>query len=111
MPPPNHSPPNLSLSLSHTHTHQKVLEFLRICFSAAVIEGYGQTEGTCATSLTPTTQLNAQGNVGVPLPCNEVKLVDVPGLLPPSSVLLCALLSALCSPLCFHSFFAVCDVM
>jgi long-chain acyl-CoA synthetase len=56
-----------------------VLEFLRICFSAAVIEGYGQTEGTCATSLTPLSQLNAQGNVGVPLPCNEVKLVDVPG--------------------------------
>jgi long-chain acyl-CoA synthetase len=55
----------------------EVMEFLRICFGATVFEGYGMTETSCTISVTrpddPTT-----GHVGPPLPCVEVKLVDIP---------------------------------
>jgi len=54
-----------------------VMEFLRICFSCPVIEGYGQTEtsGGATTTLPDETEL---GNVGIPISCVEMKLVDVP---------------------------------
>jgi len=55
-----------------------VLHFLRIAFSCAVIEGYGQTEnGACSTVGMPNDQISV-GTVGVPIVCNDVKLVDVP---------------------------------
>jgi long-chain acyl-CoA synthetase len=56
-----------------------VMDFLRICFSADVYEGYGQTEqaaGLCMSyrgDLTP-------GQVGPPQLCTEVKLRDIPGM-------------------------------
>jgi len=58
----------------------KVLNFLRIAFSCAVIEGYGATE-TCATCLrlVPADRTGA-GRVGVPPVCNEAKLIDVPSM-------------------------------
>lgn len=56
-----------------------VIDFLRICFSAEVYEGYGQTETCAGLSITLTKDLES-GNVGVPLPCGEVKLIDVPGM-------------------------------
>lgn len=55
----------------------EVMEFLRIAFCCPVMEGYGQTEtsaGAFITSLADT----SLGHVGVPFPCNEAKLVDVP---------------------------------
>jgi len=55
-----------------------VLQFLRICFSCNVVEGYGQTEASAACSLTNRQDVNASGHVGSPLACNEIKLVDVP---------------------------------
>ncbi|KAJ3216540.1 Long chain acyl-CoA synthetase 7 peroxisomal [Dinochytrium kinnereticum] len=56
-----------------------VMDFLRICFSADVYEGYGQTE-TCA-GLTVTDRFDlTSGHVGVPIPTCEVKLVDVEGM-------------------------------
>lgn len=54
-----------------------VMDFMRICFSAKVFEGYGQTENYCGGCLTITDD-NTSGVVGVPFPCSEVKLVDVP---------------------------------
>jgi len=53
-----------------------VLDFLRICFSSDVIEGYGQTEGTAAGT---TTMLGdtVSGHVGCPNPSVEIKLADV----------------------------------
>ncbi|KAJ3317208.1 Long chain acyl-CoA synthetase 7 peroxisomal [Blyttiomyces sp. JEL0837] len=55
----------------------EVIDFLRICFSSQVYEGYGQTE-TCA-GLSVTDQHDfSSGHVGVPVPCCEVKLRDVP---------------------------------
>jgi long-chain acyl-CoA synthetase len=55
----------------------EVLKFLRIGFSCPVLEGYGQTETCAGATLTAHCDL-IPGHVGTPLPCIEVKLVDVP---------------------------------
>ncbi|KAJ3377928.1 Long chain acyl-CoA synthetase 7 peroxisomal [Lobulomyces angularis] len=57
----------------------EVIDFLRICFSADLYEGYGQTETAAALSITDSSDLES-GHVGAPFPCSEVKLVDVPGM-------------------------------
>lgn len=57
----------------------EVMDFLRICFSCDVYQGYGQTEtaaGIAVTALGDT----VSGHLGAPLPCNMVKLVDVPAM-------------------------------
>ncbi|CAO3642986.1 unnamed protein product [Cunninghamella echinulata] len=56
-----------------------VMNFMRICFSANVYEGYGQTENFCGGCLTITGD-NTTGVVGIPFPCSEIKLVDVPDM-------------------------------
>ncbi|XP_024863184.1 long-chain-fatty-acid--CoA ligase 1-like isoform X2 [Kryptolebias marmoratus] len=50
-----------------------VLSFIR----AAFFEGYGQTECTAGCTVTMPGDWTA-GHVGAPLPCNTIKLVDVP---------------------------------
>jgi len=55
----------------------EVLGFLRVCFSCPVVEGYGQTECGAACSIQHPSDTSV-GNVGIPLACNEVKLVDIP---------------------------------
>uniref|UniRef100_A0A671Y3H4 Arachidonate--CoA ligase n=1 Tax=Sparus aurata TaxID=8175 RepID=A0A671Y3H4_SPAAU len=53
-----------------------VLSFLRAALGCQIFEAYGQTE--CTAGCTFTTPGDAtSGHVGVPLPCNIVKLVDV----------------------------------
>ncbi|KAL7372409.1 hypothetical protein ABVT39_015698 [Epinephelus coioides] len=53
-----------------------VLSFLRATLGCQIFEAYGQTE--CTAGCTFTTPGDAtSGHVGVPLPCNIVKLVDV----------------------------------
>jgi len=58
---------------------ENVLTFVRCAMGCAVIEGYGQTECVAASTVTiegdPT-----PGHVGVPAPCNAIKLMDVPEL-------------------------------
>ena len=57
-----------------------VAEYVRIAFQASMLEGYGLTE-TCATlTLTPHEGMAYGRSVGMVLPCNEVKLVDVPDM-------------------------------
>ncbi|KAI8062703.1 hypothetical protein BC940DRAFT_308158 [Gongronella butleri] len=56
-----------------------VMDFMRICFSANVFEGYGQTENYCGGCLTLNGDTTS-GVVGVPFPCSEIKLVDVPDM-------------------------------
>eukprot|EP01128_Nolandella_sp_AFSM9_P005616 TRINITY_DN2746_c0_g1_i1.p1 TRINITY_DN2746_c0_g1~~TRINITY_DN2746_c0_g1_i1.p1 ORF type:complete len:649 (-),score=154.76 TRINITY_DN2746_c0_g1_i1:37-1983(-) len=54
-----------------------VMNFLRVCFSVPVIEGYGQTENAAGL----TTQLSSQqscGHVGFVIPSAEIKLIDLP---------------------------------
>ncbi|OLY83681.1 Long chain acyl-CoA synthetase 7, peroxisomal [Smittium mucronatum] len=55
------------------------LDFMRICFSSEVHEGYGSTETTGACSLTTNTDVDS-GTVGTPFPNAMIKLVDVPEL-------------------------------
>ncbi|XP_014663192.1 PREDICTED: long-chain-fatty-acid--CoA ligase 1-like [Priapulus caudatus] len=53
-----------------------VLSFIRCAVGCAVLEGYGQTECVAPCTLT-TYGDNTPGHVGPPLPCNQIKLVDV----------------------------------
>lgn len=54
-----------------------VMDFLRVCFSCRVIEGYGMTETSCVISAMDLTD-TLSGHVGSPNPSCEIKLVDVP---------------------------------
>lgn len=58
----------------------EVTEFMRICFSCEVYEGYGQTETTGGSSVSAFGDWSVSGHVGTPLPCVEFKLVDIPDM-------------------------------
>ncbi|XP_031699914.1 long-chain-fatty-acid--CoA ligase 5 isoform X1 [Anarrhichthys ocellatus] len=53
-----------------------VLNFLRATLGCQIFEAYGQTECTAGCTFTMPGDVDS-GHVGVPLPCNVVKLVDV----------------------------------
>ncbi|KAM9425795.1 long-chain-fatty-acid--CoA ligase 5 [Pholidichthys leucotaenia] len=53
-----------------------VLTFLRAALGCQIFEAYGQTESTAGCTFTMPGDATA-GHVGVPMPCNFVKLVDV----------------------------------
>lgn len=55
----------------------EVLEFFRIVLGVQISEAYGQTETAAATSCTVPGETQA-GHVGPPLPCNMMKVVDIP---------------------------------
>jgi long-chain acyl-CoA synthetase len=55
----------------------EVMMFLRVCFGCHVLEGYGMTETACTITITRTDDPTI-GHVGAPLPCCEIKLVDIP---------------------------------
>ena len=55
----------------------EVLNFLRCALGCFVLEGYGQTESTAGATLNFPGESIA-GHVGPPLPCNIIKLIDVP---------------------------------
>lgn len=57
----------------------EVMDFLRICFSAIVIEGYGLTESSSCCSATLPEEVEA-GHVGGPIPSVEIKLDDIPDM-------------------------------
>lgn len=54
-----------------------VFDFMRICFGATVLEGYGLTETSCLVGLTPPGDPKT-GHVGPPSPACEIKLEDIP---------------------------------
>ncbi|XP_055876985.1 long-chain-fatty-acid--CoA ligase 5-like isoform X2 [Biomphalaria glabrata] len=54
-----------------------VLSFLRCIVGCPILEGYGQTENAAVSTLTVLGDPEP-GHVGPPLPCNMVKLCDVP---------------------------------
>ena len=58
---------------------ETVLTFIRCAMGCIVIEGYGQTECVAASTITIEGDF-VPGHVGVPSPCNAIKLVDVPEL-------------------------------
>jgi long-chain acyl-CoA synthetase len=55
----------------------KVMDFLRVVFSCHVLEGYGMTETSAVSCLTCPGDLYCP-QLGVPSPCVEAKLVDIP---------------------------------
>jgi len=56
-----------------------VITFMRAALGCLIVEGYGQTE--CVAPCTLTAPGDPQPDqVGPPLPCNNVKLVDVPDM-------------------------------
>lgn len=58
---------------------KEILDFLRVCFSCPILEGYGQTE-CCAASVVTKSDDLIGGTVGGPVAACEIKLVDVPSL-------------------------------
>jgi len=54
-----------------------LMEFLRVLIGCPVIQGYGMTETSAAATIMAITDTTT-GHNGAPLPCNEIKLVDVP---------------------------------
>jgi long-chain acyl-CoA synthetase len=52
-------------------------EFIRICFGCPIMQGYGLTETCGGATVTPYDLPIPYGRGGVPLPCCEIKLVDV----------------------------------
>jgi len=55
----------------------EVQHFMQLCFSAPVLQGYGLTE-TCGAGTVMEMDDRARKCVGPPIPCCEIKLVDVP---------------------------------
>ncbi|KAJ3118619.1 Long chain acyl-CoA synthetase 7 peroxisomal [Nowakowskiella sp. JEL0407] len=55
-----------------------IKDFLKICFSVELFEGYGQTE--TAAALTVDDRYDYLGRGGLVLPCAEIKLQDVPSM-------------------------------
>ncbi|KAJ8022903.1 Long-chain-fatty-acid--CoA ligase 1 [Holothuria leucospilota] len=55
----------------------ETMTFLRCAVGCPVLEGYGQTESGVISTITLPGDHTA-GHVGPPLPCNGIKLVDVP---------------------------------
>jgi long-chain acyl-CoA synthetase len=58
---------------------KEVLDFLKVAFCCQIHEGFGQTEGAAASSLSFTTDPSS-GHVGPPFPSCDFKLVDVPDM-------------------------------
>jgi long-chain acyl-CoA synthetase len=54
-----------------------VLTFLRVCITPHAVEGYGMTEAACTISIGRPGDASC-GHVGLPLPCCEVMLLDLP---------------------------------
>lgn len=56
---------------------KEVLDFLKVTFCCQIHEGFGQTEGAAASSLSFTNDPSS-GHVGAPFPNCDFKLIDVP---------------------------------
>lgn len=65
------------LSSGASPISSEVFTFLRVCFGAAVTEGYGMTETACLISVTMLDD-HTGGHVGAPNPACEIKLADIP---------------------------------
>jgi len=57
----------------------EVHDFIRVCFGCTLLQGYGLTE-TCSGGTVADTRDIAVSQIGAPLGCNELKLVDVPDM-------------------------------
>jgi len=55
-----------------------VMTFFRCMLGVPVVEGYGQTEGSAAATISHPDDIATVGHVGGPVGCCEIKLKDVP---------------------------------
>jgi len=53
-------------------------KFIAVVFGCPVLQGYGLTETCAGCAISDFRESNVYGEVGPPLPCNEIKLVSVP---------------------------------
>lgn len=56
-----------------------VLNFLKVAFCCPILEGYGQTESSAASTVTLPNDGTA-GHVGGPIPCVKIRLRDLPDM-------------------------------
>ncbi|NMN98409.1 class I adenylate-forming enzyme family protein [Antrihabitans stalactiti] len=56
-----------------------LLEEFESRFGFPIVEGYGLSEGTCASTVNPWDGLRKPGTVGLPMPGQEVRIVDADG--------------------------------
>lgn len=56
---------------------ENVMTFFRCLLGVPILEGYGQTEGSAAATLSHPDDQATVGHVGGPLPCVDIILVDV----------------------------------
>jgi long-chain acyl-CoA synthetase len=57
----------------------ELLEAFESRFGIPIIEGYGLSEGSCASTVNPLTGKRKAGTVGIPLPGQTIRLVDPSG--------------------------------
>ena len=55
-----------------------VMLFFRCLLGVPVVEGYGQTEGSAAATVSDPSDIATFGHVGGPVPCVEILLADIP---------------------------------
>ncbi len=58
----------------------EVFETFEKKFKARIVEGYGLSEGTCASSVNPVDGVRKVGSIGVPLEGQEMRIVDDHGV-------------------------------
>jgi acyl-CoA synthetase (AMP-forming)/AMP-acid ligase II len=56
--------------------HAQLIGRVEAVLGVALVEGYGLSEGSCASTLNPYDGLRKPGTVGLPLPGQEVRVVD-----------------------------------
>ena len=54
----------------------ELLERFESRYGIAIIEGYGLSEGTCASAVNPLNGPRKPGTVGLPLPGQTIRIVD-----------------------------------
>lgn len=56
----------------------EIIDFYRVIFGSQMLSGFGTTECSAAGIVSLPGDYTSESHVGVPLPCTEMKLVDVP---------------------------------
>ncbi len=58
---------------------EELMKKFESTFKIPIVEGYGLTEGTCVSTINPRKGVRKVGSIGLPLPGQEVKIVDEQG--------------------------------
>lgn len=58
---------------------KEIMKFFKICFSCPLLEGYGLSETSAASTCTDARDPNL-GHVGGPIRCTKIRLKDLPDM-------------------------------